>query len=473
VQLLGILKGLARQHEPLRRLAQRHSRLVSRMTMLMTQNLHDPVERAGASGYFSAEHIDEVAKVVCDEGHLSPRYRHLEHAHLILPDWFRRDLDPYGPEYAEQQKRLWRLIAGVDRDYEPDLDEKEVPLGQFDPVRFPGYYLRRDAEAVASASDHVIASGMILKHAGVKPGGWALEYGAGFGQTALALARLGVNVDTVDISRAFCEYVQQQADHFQVPLKSHLGHFGMNPRPGQRYDLIFFYESFHHCLDWQGLLRALPDLLAPGGRVILCGEPMVEREYAAVPYPWGVRLQSDVVATIRRWHWFELGFSEDFLYEMFARAGFTIRRHRCEPSLWGRIYVCERWPQELHLGKTWLPPVVEEGWHGEEPEGRWTRGNSRLALPGGEVNGARFEIELANPSPQVAVVELSAGGWSQTITLAADEQRRLAFEPQGSGMLHLRVPPRRLGPLQRMLTRDQRGFGIFVRRLRMLKPASF
>lgn len=470
--LLGTLKDLARRHEPLRRLAQRHSRLVGRMTMMMTQNIHDPIERAGASGYFSAEHIDEVARVVFDEGHSSPRYRHLQHAHMTLPEWFQRDLDPYSAEYAEQQKRLWKLIAGVDRDYEPEIDEKEVPLGEFDPVRFPGYYLRRDAEAVPAASDHVIASGMILKHAGVKPGGWALEYGAGFGQTALALARLGVNVDTVDISRAFCQYVQQQADHFQVPLKAHLGHFGMNPRPGQKYDLIFFYESFHHCLDWQGLLLALPDMLAPGGRIILCGEPMVEREYAAVPYPWGVRLQSDVVATIRRLRWFELGFSEDFLYEIFARAGFTMTRHRCEPSLWGRTYVFERWPDELRLGQAWLPPEVEDGWYGPEQEGRWTRGNARLVLPGRASESRRFEIDLANPMSRPARVQLSAGDWSQSVVIASGERRTVMFDAVGDSWLTLKVAPRRLGLLRRALLRDRRGLGVFVLGLRRSAPSA-
>lgn len=475
--LIDTLKSLARRHEPLRRLAQRHSSLVGRMTMLMTQNIHDPIERAGASGYFSAEHIDEVAKVVFDEGHASPRYQHLEHAHMSLPAWFRHGLDPYSPEYAEQQRRLWRLIAGVERDYEPNLDEKEAPLGECDPVRFPGFYLRRDAQAVASASDHVLASGMILKHAGVKPGGWALEYGAGFGQTALALARLGVNVDTVDISQTFCQYVQQQADHFQVPLKAHLGRFGMNPRPGQRYDLIFFYESFHHCLDWQALVQTLPDLLAPGGRILLCGEPMVEREYAAVPYPWGVRLQSDVVATIRRLRWFELGFSEDFLYEIFAKGGFTVTRHSCEPSLWGRTYVCEPWRGELHLGQAWLPPALEEGWHEPEVDGRWTRGKARLRLPGrGGEPGARqrvgqWELDIANPHPKPARLELLAGGKTQTVTLATGERRTIAFAADEDSWLTLYSPLRRLGALRRLLGRDDRGLGIFVRRLRRVATA--
>jgi SAM-dependent methyltransferase len=212
-------------------------------------------------------------------------------------------------------------------------------------VRLPGYFIRRDADAVRSASDHIIAGGMIVKHSGLQAGDWALEYGAGFGHTALTLARLGVNVDTVDISRTFCSHVQAQADFFGVPLKAHLGRFGDNPRPGQKYKLIWFYESFHHCVDFLQVVPRLAEHLAEDGRVILGGEPIGEQENDAVPYPWGVRLHSEVIAVMRQTRWFELGFTEAFLMALFARAGFVGRRIDCEPSLFGRLHVFERAPK--------------------------------------------------------------------------------------------------------------------------------
>ncbi len=183
---------------------------------------------------------------------------------------------------------------------------------------------------------------MLLKHCGLKAGDRALEYGAGFGQTALALARLGVNVDTVDVSSTFCGFVNQQAEFFQVPLRAFQGRFGEAPRPGVRYKLVWFYESFHHCVDFQRVVQLLPDLLEPDGRVILGGEPIVEQPYAAVPYPWGLRLHSEVVAVVRQQRWFELGFTEDFLIELFGRSGFTVKRIDCEPTLFGRLYLCQR-----------------------------------------------------------------------------------------------------------------------------------
>jgi 2-polyprenyl-3-methyl-5-hydroxy-6-metoxy-1,4-benzoquinol methylase len=292
--------------------------------------------------WFGPDDIEDVRRIYFETGGApgSP-WEPLRHAHMRLPDWFRHNLDPYSEGYIAQQHRLWRLVSGVDRDYEVERDEKEAEWGAVDAVRTPGFYVRRDPAAIASASDHVIATGMMLRHCGLQAGDWALEYGAGFGQTALALARLGVNVDTVDVSDTFCGFVREQAEFFRVPLHPFKGRFGDAPRPGKLYKLVWFYESFHHCLDFRRVVQRLPSLLAPGGRVILAGEPIVEKPYAAVPYPWGLRLHSEVVAVVRRQRWFELGFTEAFLHELFGQAGFAVNRIDCEPTLFGRLYVCE------------------------------------------------------------------------------------------------------------------------------------
>ena len=194
----------------------------------------------GSRRWFEADEIQAISDLFFAEGadENAPGWRHLRHAHLRLPPWFMPGLDPLGHEYAAQQHRLWQLIAGVDRPYDARVDEKEGGWGDIDPVRTPGFFVRRDAGAVSAASNHVLAAGMIMKHSGLKPGQRALEYGAGFGYTALTLARLGVHVDTVDISATFCEFVRRQAGFFEVALESFQGEFGFNPRPGTRYDLV-------------------------------------------------------------------------------------------------------------------------------------------------------------------------------------------------------------------------------------------
>lgn len=299
--------------------------------------------RPDPAGFFAAEDIGRICAIFYEDGPAQgTRWDAFRHAHMRLPEWFVRDLDPLGDAYAEQQHRLWQLVSGVDRRYDPLVDEKEHPWEDVDPVRTPGFYVRRDPQAVATASDHLIATGMLMKHSRLKPGDRALEYGAGFGNTALTLARLGVRVDTVDISKTFCEFVRRQAEFFQVPLEAFHGQFGMNPRPSERYRLIWFYESFHHCLDFRTVVKQLGEHLAPGGQIILAGEPIEAAANDAVPYPWGVRLHSEVVAVVRRHHWFELGFTEKFLMQVFEAEGFDGKRVDCDATLFGRLHVFVR-----------------------------------------------------------------------------------------------------------------------------------
>jgi len=387
----------------------------------------DAVERIARTGHFDADQIELVRSTFFGPGACGAPggpWEPFRHAHMRLPDWFEHGLDPLGEAYAEQQRRLWRLVAGVDRDYDVERDEKEADVGQVDPVRFPGYYVRRDPGAVEAASEHVIATGMLLKHCGLRPGDWALEYGAGYGQTALALARLGVHVDTVDVSATFCNHVRRQAEFFGVPLTAFDGRFGDAPRPDQRYRLVWFYESFHHCLDFQKVVRELPKLLAPGGRVILSGEPIAERSYAAVPYPWGLRMHSEVVAVVRRQRWFELGFTEDFLFELFANAGFVVSRIDCPPSLFGRMYVCEYRPKRASFRLQWMPPQLADAWAEPHGDGRWTREVSTWPIERRDVERL-VELELENPLPIARNLEIVAGGEPLRVTLRAQARTRV------------------------------------------------
>ena len=149
-------------------------------------------ERIKGTGRFGLDDIDLLVETLIkfDVVRGTP-WDDFRLAHCLLPEWFRIGLDPLSDDYTAQQKRFWSSVTGIDRVYSPTIDEKEAPLADVDAVRRPGYFIRRDPDSVVHAAHHLIASGMILKHSGLKPGDSALEYGAGFGQTALSLARLG------------------------------------------------------------------------------------------------------------------------------------------------------------------------------------------------------------------------------------------------------------------------------------------
>src|SRR5882757_6881986 len=82
---------------------------------------------------------------------------------LVMPKWFRFDLNPMTEEYARQQHQLWGVLAGVNRGYDPLIDEA-TPLGVVDAIRFPGHFQRRDPQAIDQAAEHILATGMLMKH---------------------------------------------------------------------------------------------------------------------------------------------------------------------------------------------------------------------------------------------------------------------------------------------------------------------
>jgi 2-polyprenyl-3-methyl-5-hydroxy-6-metoxy-1,4-benzoquinol methylase len=387
-------------------------------------------------------------------------------ARLRLPDWFRLDLPPLSEEYAAQQHRLWATITGITRGYQPELDETEAPWSG-DPVRLPGGFVRRDPAAVEVMSDHIIATGMIMKYSGLRPGDRALEYGAGFGQTALQLARLGVEVDTVDISQTLCNAVCAQAEFFRVPLRPFRGRFGWNPRGTAKYDLIWFYESFHHCLDFRSLVHAIKGHLKPAGRIILAGEPIVRERNADIPYPWGIRLDSGNIAVMRAYSWFELGFTEDFLVELFVNAGYSAQRMVCASSTYGEGYVFRIRPASIALGAEWLPHDVEETWHGAEETGRWSKGESHLYLDTSATFGGLL-VEAQNHHPVERTVEVEYGGRSHSVTFRPRERREFTL-PAATRSPRIVFRTRTMSPARDYPGgSDTRELGIFVRKLSYL-----
>jgi 2-polyprenyl-3-methyl-5-hydroxy-6-metoxy-1,4-benzoquinol methylase len=384
---------------------------------------------------------------------------------MQLPSWFTTGLDPHSDEYAQQQHKLWSLLTRQERPYAPEIDEKEAPLVDVDAVRRPAYYMRRDSETLRLAADQIIAMGMILKHSGVKPGQRALEYGAGFGQAALALARLGVSVDTVDISSTFCGFVKEQADFFQVPLTPFEGRFGWNPRGDQKYDLIFFYEAFHHCADFRSVVHDLKRHLAPDGRVLLVGEPISRTQNRYLPYPWGLRLDAEPIAQVRRFGWLELGFTEDFLVRFFTDTGFTAERFECEQSIYGSGYIFRHRGSKLQLAQQWFTDDIAAGWNNPEEHGRWTKAEAQLLLD--TTNNFRtLEIDAQNHHPFTQLVEFRYGNSITTARFRSGQRKTIVIDAaRKAPQLTIRTQARVPAENYILQSRDTRSLGILIRSL--------
>ena len=417
-----------------------------------------PAERIKTTSQFTVDDIELLVETINEHDVIrGTPWDDFRIAHCVLPSWFRFGLDPFSDEYATQQHKLWSLLTGISRSYTPLIDEKEAPLANVDAVRRPGYFIRRDSDSVEHAAHHVIATGMIMKHCGLKPGDSALEYGAGFGQIALTLARLGVVVDTVDISSVFCGYVKEQAAFFQVPLTPFEGRFGWNPRGAYLYDLILFYEAFHHCSDFQMVVHAIKRNLAPTGRVLLAGEPIPRAENMYVPYPWGLRLDAESIVQMRRFGWFELGFAEDFLIRLFINAGFSAQRIDCPSSVYGEGYTFKHRAETIDLSAEWLSQEVDSSWNNPEPNGRWTKSESRLYLDSTD-SFHMLVADLTNHHPFVQSVEVTYGTETYLIQFSPGERKEIAIRADRKARQILF----RAGAYVPDESSDSRSLGIFV-----------
>lgn len=81
----------------------------------------------------------------------------------------------------------------------------------------------------------------------VRAGDSILEYGAGDGQLALSLARMGCRVSVVDIEERYLKIIERQAAAFGVDVQLVKGVFGDDVGE-TRFDRILFYEAFHPCV---------------------------------------------------------------------------------------------------------------------------------------------------------------------------------------------------------------------------------
>lgn len=247
-------------------------------------------------------------------------------------------MDPFDPSYRATAMDLYLSLRGraeegyvAARDEAPAAPLPENLWTSLVPWSF------RDA---GMASEHLLAWGHILRHLNLPPGGSLLEYGPGSGQILLMAARMGYGAFGVDIDEVAMSGIRAQAAHLDVTVRTERTEFGLG-FDGQSFDTILFYEAFHHAFDFDHLLVRLLDRLNPGGRLVLCGEPVVPCVTEGIPYAWGPRLDALSVFCMRRFGWMELGFTHDYLMEIARRTGWSATYHAFPGCGRAAIYVLE------------------------------------------------------------------------------------------------------------------------------------
>lgn len=225
--------------------------------------------------------------------------------------------DPLGEDYVRMVLDLYSSVA--QRKYEPSKTE----LTKFDTTRiYDTFPFVTKSPATTGAYFHFLGETLSL-FAGLKPGASILEFGPGWGETTLALARLGFEVTCIDINPDFIELIRRKAEVMSLEnLRCLVADFSAINTLDQKFDAILFFECFHHCIDHVSLLENCCSHLNPGGRLIFSGEPIM----ADFPVPWGLRLDGQSLWSTALHGWLELGFQQRYFEGLLRRNRLLFKR---------------------------------------------------------------------------------------------------------------------------------------------------
>jgi SAM-dependent methyltransferase len=240
-----------------------------------------------------------------------------------------QDLDPFGAAYVGQQLDLYRELSGR------DLDQSVNELAAFDlaaHVSAVNPYAHLPAHDVAK---HVARLSCGLMQSDLPAGSNLLDIGCGWGLSSEIFAYTGLRVTAVDINPAFVELVNVRARQRNLPIEAVQGTFEALPQG--RFDAAAYYECLHHAVRPWEALEAVARVLRPGGKLLILGEPI--NNYWK---NWGLRQDPLSIYCIRKFGWFESGWSLHFLRNCIERSGFRLSFCHEAGEKIGWVIVAER-----------------------------------------------------------------------------------------------------------------------------------
>jgi SAM-dependent methyltransferase len=230
--------------------------------------------------------------------------------------------DPFSPEFHDFQMALYSVLsgrAGYDIAHEKTIFSQE----EIQRCQFP--YFTGSASTVG---DQLLAIGYIIKNTHLPPHSTVIEFGPGWGNLTLALARMNHFVTCVEVEKKFIDLIASQSRDLKNQIRFfHQDMLTFSENPDKKYDAVFFHESFHHCRDPITLIKNVSDIVTDDGIICFASEPIMSfplkiLSNPVLPYPWGVRLDGISVWSMRRFGWMELGFERTFFMKMLSDAGF-------------------------------------------------------------------------------------------------------------------------------------------------------
>lgn len=165
-----------------------------------------------------------------------------------------------------------------------------------------------------------------------------VEFGSGWGNLVIPLARSGMSVTAIDIDPGFIRRLNKEAKLLDLQIKTVTADFNAATDLVEKnsFDCVIFSSSFHHCIDFVNLLKNIKSkVLKPKGCIYFFAEPI----YQSLSFPWGLRYDGESIWAITCNKWLELGFEESFFISVVSEIGYQIHEIPDASGFGGRCFV--------------------------------------------------------------------------------------------------------------------------------------
>jgi 2-polyprenyl-3-methyl-5-hydroxy-6-metoxy-1,4-benzoquinol methylase len=351
--------------------------------------------------------------------------------------------DPHSQQYRDEVLSIYRDLSCTDYDVANEWTSSKQTPEDFE-IGYP--WISRNYSIIAEEIAKPIQILRALHQMNAHDAS-IIEFGSGWGNLALPLAKAGVDVTMVDIDRGFIERALRMAAREGLALDHRIGDFVDIARAEQkRFDVAIFQSSFHHCFEFDALVDAIKaNVLKDGGVILFVNEP-ISRD---LRFPWGLRYDGESLWAIMCNQWLELGFHHDFFVEMLLSRGFLPTKLDGIPGLLGEGWKAVRGEAGTAFRDLILPTACEATFHAPDigTSGRFCRALS--TLPQLRSNGAcAYELTFVNYGSKRLAFRLEGARHTEKLALVSGERRTVRY-PAGQGEVAILsdtfVPDKQIG----------------------------
>lgn len=368
--------------------------------------------------------------------------------------------EPLSQRYKAQQLALYEEITGHQYLDKRDEFTPGVPVERL--LNAPNAC---DHGSPADYAKHCVAMGLLVKQLALPRGARILELGSGWGFSQEFLSQCGFDTVGLDANPDFVATSNARLQRLGFGARVVQSTFeDISPDTLGNFDAIVAYEAFHHAVDPYSVLRKAVACLKPEGVFAIAGEPF--NNYYRT---WGLRHDCLSIYCIRKFGWFESGWSVEYMADLFGRCGMEatfadMGISELTTFMLGRVANRRR---AFQLGM-WHPDNRECFY--TDPKYACCKGEGRITLHIPEGISC-LKVNLTNFNNESLMFDLELDGQLISTTApsgVATVSWKLVAAPQQRKSI-LRVRSDLFCPMHQGINSDSRMLGIYIESIEYMK----